>query len=96
MAAELTYEQDEQPGPERATICATCIKLYIVNAKDHWTRWLCMAAPNRQINIVTGTIDPPYRLCRFVNNGNCPMYVEGVNQLHPKTVEETTDAPTPQ
>ena len=56
------------------TICRDCEHLYVVNKNDRWYRWLCIRSPVTEINFVSGTIDPPYKLCRFVNYGECAMF----------------------
>lgn len=70
-----------------ATICAECKHLYVVNKGDPWWRWLCMRQPEpAKFNPVTGLIvaDPPWKACRYVNDGNCPGFDAGPNALHPK------------
>lgn len=47
-----------------------------------------MARLPQSPNYVTGGVTDPYRLCRFVNDGDCEMYEEGPNEFNPRTVEE--------
>ena len=69
------------------TICRDCEHLYVVNKNDRWYRWLCIRSPVTEINFVSGTIDPPYKLCRFVNYGECAMF-EPDKHPKPNTVLE--------
>jgi hypothetical protein len=69
----------------RPTLCCACVNLVIVNKSDAWYRWQCFANRSEaRPNYVTGGVEEPYKLCRYVNNGDCPDYTEGVNSLHPK------------
>lgn len=66
------------------TVCAKCGNLFVVNKNDPWWRWLCIKAPiQQQFNPVTGltVADPPYRLCKLLNYGDCEMFEVGPNSL---------------
>jgi hypothetical protein len=78
MSAAIAGEHKPTP-----TLCCNCRKVQMGSIKDHWVKWMCTGAKNFQINYMTGQLDPPYRLCRFINYGDCAMYEEGVNQLSP-------------
>lgn len=65
-------------------ICAKCRWLHDHAKGQSWTRWMCSAAVNDEVNYVSGEVEP-YLLARFVNrNGDCPKFEEGFNCLHPK------------
>jgi hypothetical protein len=78
------------------TICAQCQHVSTsARNEPHW-KWLCLAVPLPQwTNWVTGVTaaDPPFQFCKKINTqGTCPLYEEGVNSLHPRQIEEATDA----
>jgi len=78
--------EEVMAGDDSPTVCAECRHLFVINPKDQWYRWACMAAPRpKWFNPVTGIVsaDPPYALCKGLNNGNCEMYEPGINSLSP-------------
>lgn len=64
------------------TVCSKCKYVYRLHAKDGWWRWMCLQAKLQPgPNYVTGGVTDPYRLCRYVNDGDCEMYEEEKHQL---------------
>lgn len=73
--------------PTGAAVCASCVSLHGSAKSERWYRWLCTMHPAEPVyNPVTGTAqaDPPFRFCRYVNDGTCADYVNGPNILAPK------------
>lgn len=73
-------------GEAGPTICARCkhLSLPVPSARE-WM-WLCRAQPkDLEFSYQTGeTTGEPFRKCQHVNqDGNCPWYEEGINELSP-------------
>lgn len=62
------------------TFCNECQHAYLPDGDrtPGWA-WLCMQAKApEKWNFVTGRREPPYRKCRDMNTGDCPMFEPGV------------------
>lgn len=64
------------------SICAKCIHLHGEAKRQPWYHWLCTQWPiDVHTNYVSGESTPPYKACKFINDGACKMFEEGRNCL---------------